>query len=120
MVPDVLLDHRDQLAKILEVVLLQPDGARPHDAQERGEDLREERDDLEAQRAEDVHDGVDDGRVVVTQGWVVEHDQKRVECNRWVVLVMRGPDVGRVRRVGRVERFDERVVRDALGDLAGE
>ena len=39
VVPDVLLDHRDELSEILEVVFLQSDRASSHHRQESGQDL---------------------------------------------------------------------------------
>lgn len=40
MVPNVLLDHRNELSKILEIVLLQTDGAGFHHRQESRDDLK--------------------------------------------------------------------------------
>jgi hypothetical protein len=117
MVADVLLDHGDELSKVLKVVLLQSDGTAAHDVEEGWEDLREERDDLEAERAEDVHDRIDDGSVVVAKGRVIEDDEEGGEGDRGVVLVVLRTDVGGMCRVGRVERLDVSVVRDALDDL---
>ena len=47
---------------------------------------------------------------MIAERRIGEDDEKSVEGDGRIVLVVRGSDIRGMRRIGRIERFDKRVV----------
>ncbi|KXI54478.1 UNVERIFIED_CONTAM: hypothetical protein ACS92_01445 [Bacillus cereus] len=85
---DVQLDDLDQVGQLLEVCFQQRGRTRVNHSRDTRNNFVQERNALDSQRLEDVHDRLDDGRVMGAQGRILEYAQQGLDHHCWEIVLV--------------------------------